>query len=81
MHPAPQCCALVGELDESLDWLERAVSRGFINYPLLSSSDPFLAALRDQERFQELMEDVHQQWETPDATRSGPQSPSPDSSA
>ena len=58
-----QCCALVGELDESLDWLEQAVGRGFINYPLLSSLDPFLAGLRDHDRFQPLMEEVRQQWE------------------
>ena len=76
-----QCCALVGELDESLDWLDRAVSRGFINYPLLSSSDPFLDAVRGQDRFQELMEDVHRQWDTPDAKRSSPKSPGPDSPA
>ena len=74
-----ECCALVGEIDESLDWLERAVSRGFINYPLLSSSDPFLDAVRDQDRFQELMEEVRRQWEALDAKRSDPKPPGPDS--
>ena len=38
--------ALVGELDEALEWLENAVRRGFLNYRFLSEYDPLLENLR-----------------------------------
>lgn len=47
--------ALVGASDEALDWLQNAVTRGFINYRFLSLYDPMLAGLRDDERFRALM--------------------------
>ncbi len=55
--------ALLGEKAEALSWLERAVARGWINYPLFSRIDPFLAKIRDEERFQKLMERVKREWE------------------
>lgn len=33
--------AMLDEKKEALDWLENAVNRGFINYPLLSKKDPW----------------------------------------
>jgi non-specific serine/threonine protein kinase len=55
--------SLLNEKAEALSWLERAVSRGWANYPLFSRIDPFLASLREDERFQKLMERVKHHWE------------------
>jgi tetratricopeptide (TPR) repeat protein len=55
--------ALLGEKENSLDWLESAVSHGNINYPFLSEYDPLLENLRHEERFQKLMEKVKYEWE------------------
>ena len=55
--------SLLNEKAEALSWLERAVARGWANYPLFSRIDPFLANLRDEERFQKLMDRVKRQWE------------------
>lgn len=46
--------ALVGASDEALDWLQNAITRGFVNYRFLSH-DPMLASLRSDARFQALM--------------------------
>ncbi|UCF79390.1 MAG: protein kinase [Candidatus Eiseniibacteriota bacterium] len=58
-----ECFALAGESDESLRWLENAVSRGFINYPLISKLDPFLENIRGEEQFEKLLERVKGEWE------------------
>jgi TolB-like protein len=55
--------ALLGEKDEALRWLERAVERGIFNYPLWNEIDPLLASIRGEERFKKLMERVKQKWE------------------
>ncbi len=55
--------ALIGEKEEALDWLERAVDRGNINYPLLSQNDPLLESIRGEERFKKLMERIKYEWE------------------
>ena len=60
---ASEVMALFGEKKESMDWLENAVNRGFINYPLLAEKDPFLANIRGEERFKKLMERVKYEWE------------------
>ena len=59
-----QCHSLLGNRDRGLDWLERSVSRGMLNYPLLVSLDPFLEGIRDSTRFSDLMASVRQQWQT-----------------
>jgi non-specific serine/threonine protein kinase len=48
---------------EALDWLEHAINRGFINYPLLAEKDLFLANIRGEPRFKKLMERVKYEWE------------------
>jgi tetratricopeptide (TPR) repeat protein len=48
---------------DALDWLEIAVNKGFINYPLLNNLDPFLRNIRGEERFKKLMERVKYEWE------------------
>jgi non-specific serine/threonine protein kinase len=57
------CYAAVDEPGEALEWLDNAVSRGFINYPLISSHDPFLKNLRHEARFEKLLEKVKREWE------------------
>jgi TolB-like protein/Tfp pilus assembly protein PilF len=61
---AAGCFSLLGEKNESLAWLERAAARGWINYPLFCRIDPFLATIRDEERFQKLMQRVRPEWES-----------------
>jgi len=41
----------IGEKDKSLEWLENAVSHGFINYPFLNEYDRLLKTIRGEERF------------------------------
>ncbi len=55
--------AAIGESTESMKWLERAVEKGWTNYPYLSSLDPWLENLRDDLRFQALMVRVKREWE------------------
>lgn len=59
-----ECYALLGEKELALDWLDRAVDQGIINYPLLSEYDPFLENIRGETRFKKLMERVKHEWET-----------------
>ncbi|MFC2166091.1 hypothetical protein ACFLT2_13980, partial [Acidobacteriota bacterium] len=58
-----ECFALLDERNVAMDWLEHAVNRGFINYPLLSEHDPFLVNIRGEPRFKKLMERVKHEWE------------------
>jgi non-specific serine/threonine protein kinase len=55
--------ALAGAREEALTWLERAIERGWINYPLFSTQDPFYESIRGEERFKELMVEVKARWE------------------
>ncbi|MFC1575768.1 tetratricopeptide repeat protein [Gemmatimonadota bacterium] len=55
--------ALGGRKEEALDWIEHAVARGWINYPLLSQDDPLLESLRSEPRYTELMRRVKREWE------------------
>ena len=53
----------LGDKEKSLEFLENAVNRGFINYPLIAEQDPFLENLRDEHRFKKLLERVKYEWE------------------
>lgn len=55
--------SLLNMRDESLDWLERAVSLGWCDYPYFNKHDPFLENIRGEERFKKLMERVKHEWE------------------
>ncbi len=55
--------ALIGQHDGALRWLRTAVSLGFINYQYLATLDPFLANVRADQRFTELILDVRARWE------------------
>jgi serine/threonine protein kinase len=59
-----ECYALIDDRPCAIDWLDRAASRGFINYPLLAERDPLLAPLRGEPAFQALIAGVKQQWES-----------------
>ncbi|MCX6830237.1 MAG: protein kinase [candidate division Zixibacteria bacterium] len=54
--------ALFDNKEESLDWLENAVNRGFINYKALQR-DPFLKNVRGEKRFNDLLERAKYEWE------------------
>jgi len=53
---AAAACAGIGDTDEALHWLSRAIEMGFINHRFFAEVDPFLAKLRGNPRFEELME-------------------------
>ncbi|NJD10749.1 MAG: hypothetical protein FIB01_10080 [Gemmatimonadetes bacterium] len=55
--------AIAGRADEALKWLARAFERGFRNYPVLHDLDPFLARLRGEQRFEQLMATVKAEWQ------------------
>ena len=59
-----ECYALIDDRCGAIDWLRRAASLGFINYPLLAERDPLLASVRGEPAFQELIAGVKQQWES-----------------
>jgi non-specific serine/threonine protein kinase len=59
-----ECYALIDDRPAALDWLNRATALGFINYPLLAETDPFLAPLRSDPTFQKLIADVKGRWES-----------------
>jgi tetratricopeptide (TPR) repeat protein len=55
--------AMMDEKDEALRWLERAIDRGWINYPLFAEQDPAFENIRGEARFQKLMERIKPLWE------------------
>jgi len=55
--------SLIGEPDEAVRCLSRAVELGFFNYPLLAEKDPLLEGIRGEAAFQELMVKVKGIWE------------------
>ena len=55
--------SLLDDKEEALRWLEHAIDRGWINYPLFAETDPFLENIRGEERFQQLMARVKYEWE------------------
>ncbi len=57
----------VGETEEALDWVDQAISWGFANYQFLSRHNRFLAPLRGNGRFQQLMALARQKQEAFDA--------------
>ncbi len=55
--------ALIDEKATAMEWLNTAVNRGFINFPLLHHLDPFLQNLRGEPAFALLMQSTREQWE------------------
>ena len=54
---------MLGDFDDAVDWLEKAVARGFVNYPMLAEYDPLLRDLRGFARFDELVSTVKVKWD------------------
>jgi non-specific serine/threonine protein kinase len=58
-----QCYAVIGDPANAITWLEKAMSKGFINYPMISRWDPLLASVRQTAEFDGLVDRVRDQWE------------------
>lgn len=56
------CYALLGDTEAALEWLERAVDGGFLNYPFLRHMDPLIAILETDEGFPPLMTKARDRW-------------------
>jgi len=54
--------AAVGLKEEALLWLDRTIEQGMINYPFLSEHDRYLDSIRNDVRFDRLMERTRRQW-------------------
>ena len=55
--------AAMGETAESLHWLENAMRKGFLNYPMIARWDPMLEPLRREARFSILIREMKSLWE------------------
>jgi non-specific serine/threonine protein kinase len=62
-----ECHAVLEDINGALEWIERSVELGFVNYPFLNQHDRLLANVRGDERFKKLMERVRKEWEEFDA--------------
>jgi tetratricopeptide (TPR) repeat protein len=59
-----RCLALAEEIQEALDWLENTIRIGNVDYPFYSQRDPWLANVRSEPRFAQLMEQVEREWKS-----------------
>jgi len=55
---------MLGDFSQALDWLENSVNRGFIKLSLPPRLRSFLARLRGEPRFEQLMQRVKREWES-----------------
>jgi eukaryotic-like serine/threonine-protein kinase len=58
-----QCYSLLGDAPAALRWLETAMDRGFINFPMISGLDPLLANAREAPAFPTLLNRIETRWE------------------
>jgi eukaryotic-like serine/threonine-protein kinase len=58
-----QCFALIGDTASSLSWIDKAMSKGFINYPMISRWDPLLAPIRQTPEYDEFVDRLRERWE------------------
>jgi eukaryotic-like serine/threonine-protein kinase len=58
-----ECYSLSGKQDLAILWLERAVDKGFINYPMIGRWDPLLAGVRHHGGFGALLQRTRELWE------------------
>ena len=57
------CYALVGEREAALDCVDRMIRLGMVNYPFLAQHEPFIAPVRSEPRFAELLGRAKRQWD------------------
>ncbi|OVE79086.1 hypothetical protein BVY00_01305 [bacterium G20] len=55
--------SIIDEKEQALNWLEKWIDLGCINYPFLNKYDPFIENIRGEERFKKLMKRVKYEWE------------------
>lgn len=55
--------AHLGKKKKSLEWLENAIQRGFVNYPFMNYHDPFLVGIHNEAKLKKLMKKVRVRWE------------------
>ena len=58
-----QCYSMLGDTESALTWIEKAMERGFINFPMINTWDPLLANVRQNPRFSDVAERVRVLWE------------------
>ena len=58
-----QCNSLLGDAPNALRWLETAMEKGFINYPMVSRWDPLLTNVRRTPGFDTLVKQLRTRWE------------------
>jgi len=56
--------AKAGALDESIEWFNHCVNRGWQNYPLFAEGDVLLTEIRDDPRFQQILDRMKPKWES-----------------
>ncbi len=54
--------SVAGDTAAALDWLEKAVPRGYFNYPFWCTHHRFAAPLRGHARFERLMDLMKEKW-------------------
>ncbi len=62
-HTMASAYSLLGLRDDAMRWLRISIDRGFINYPYLAELDPFLADLRQDPEFVQLMVELRPRWQ------------------
>jgi non-specific serine/threonine protein kinase len=58
-----ECYGLLGDSAAGLQWLETAMDKGFINYPMISRWDPLLINVRQSRNFEAFASRVQAKWE------------------
>jgi eukaryotic-like serine/threonine-protein kinase len=59
-----QCYSLLDDAPAALHWIETAMDRGFINFPMIGKLDPLLDNARKAPGFPELLNRIETRWET-----------------
>jgi eukaryotic-like serine/threonine-protein kinase len=57
-----ECYSVLGNQELALDWLQNAVEKGFLNYPMIGRWDPLLANLRHHPDFAGLLQRLRDLW-------------------
>jgi eukaryotic-like serine/threonine-protein kinase len=58
-----ECYSLLGKQELALVWLQKAVDKGFLNYPMIRRWDPLLSNVRHHAGFDALLQHTRSLWE------------------